>query len=312
MVTTIVSLCSCKNSYSQDEHKVLPPYNIESTYQKLKNKYPSISPVHLIDTTLTIKKDIVYHKTSTSKLFFDVYFPEITKKTEVFPVVLLVHGGGWIVGSKKNQHPMAQQLALNGYVAIPVSYTLSEEATYPAAVIDLKHAIQYIREHASSLHADPNRIAILGASAGAQLATLVGVTPNNTIYRTQSNTSDAVQAIVNVDGIVSFTHPESEEGTIAGQWLGGTKSENIKNWEEASPLNYVSKSTPPILFLNSSRPRFHAGRDDMITQMNAYDIYSEVHTFSDAPHSFWLLNPWFTPTVFYVIKFLDKTLKHSS
>jgi hypothetical protein len=75
-------------------------------------------------------------------------------------------------------------------------------------------------------------------------------------------------------------------------------------------LNQTDVNTPPILYINSSIPRFHAGRDDMIAKLNKYGIYSEIKTFENTPHSFWFLNPWFDDTVLYTTQFLDKIFKH--
>jgi acetyl esterase/lipase len=188
---------------------------------------------------------------------------------------------------------------------------LSPEAKYPAAVIDLKDALRWMKNNAEKYKLNINQIAVLGTSAGAQLATLVGVTPNSELYKEENESiSSEVQAIVNIDGIVSFIHPEaSAEGKVAELWLDGSRDENPKNWKEASPLEYVDKNTPPILFINSSRPRFHAGRDDMIKILNKNNIYSEVHTLKDSPHSFWLLQPWFQPTLAYTVSFLNKIFK---
>ena len=61
-----------------------------------------------------------------------------------------------------------------------------------------------------------------------------------------------------------------------------------------------------MLFINSALPRFHAGRDDLIRLLDRQGIYSEVHTFPDTPHPFWLFHPWFEPTAEYTIAFLDK------
>jgi PelA/Pel-15E family pectate lyase len=68
----------------------------------------------------------------------------------------------------------------------------------------------------------------------------------------------------------------------------------------------VSAQTPPFAFINSSVPRFHAGRDDFMKILNAHGIYSEVHTLADSPHSFWLVHPWFEPTLEYTLQFLGK------
>lgn len=289
------------------------PYTIESTYLKLKKQYPNITPiVPLVSDKIIYKENIVYKRPNLTKLKLDVYLPKAKDRRKTFPAVLLIHGGGWLVGSKDNMRVMAQHLALHGYAGISVSYRLGLEASYPAAVNDIKDAIVWLRKHAKKYNLNPDKIAVLGSSAGAQLATLVGVTPNSPIYRTKKRLSNEVQAIVNIDGIVSFIHPEAKSETkgkgkksMAGIWLNGEKEENFKNWKEASPLEYVNENTPPTLFINSSQARFHAGRDDMVSILNRYKIYNEIHTIPDSPHSFWLVHPWFNYTLEYTLKFLN-------
>ncbi len=295
------------------------PYTIENTFQKLKKDYPDISAIiPLVSDSIIYCEDITYKKTETSKLKLDIYRPKSQNKKETFPAVLLIHGGGWLVGSKENERIMGQHLALNGYIGIPVSYRLGFEATYPAAVNDIKDAIIWIKKHAKKYHINPEKIAVLGASAGAQLATLVGVTSNSSMYSTHSKISNEVQAILNIDGIVSFIHPEAAaeskpgKASMAGIWLNGEIEENFKLWKEASPLEYVNSQTPPTLFINSSHPRFHAGRDDMLHILNKHNIYNETHTLKESPHSFWLANPWFNTTLNYTVNFLNKVLKHEN
>jgi len=151
---------------------------------------------------------------------------------------------------------------------------------------------------------------LLGCSAGAQLATLVGTTPNHKNFFVQDKIPENVQAIINVDRITSFIHPEaSKEGLYAAYWLGGSVQNAEKQWEQASALEYLDSSTPPTLFLNSSFPRFHAGRDDMIKHLIKYDIDYDVHTFEDAPHSFWFFEPWFTPMIVKIDTFIKSALK---
>lgn len=303
------------NVIHSQEKTTFAPYTIDLTYQKLKKEYPFITSIKpLISDEIVSKENIIYKKTNTSKLKLDVYAPKHNRKVN-YPAVLLIHGGGWLTGSKENQRIMAQHLALNGYVGIPVSYRLGLEAPYPAAVIDLKDAIVWVRKNAKKYHINPHKIAVLGASAGAQLAALVGVTPNSPLYEPDSKVSDEVQAVVSVDGIVSFIHPEaaaeskSGKTSMAGIWLNGEKEENFKNWKEASPLEYVDEHSPPTLFINSSQPRFHAGRDDMISILNKHYIYNETHTIPDSPHSFWLMYPWFETTLNHTVNFLNETLK---
>lgn len=290
----------------------IKPYSVETTFQKLKKDYPFISPIQDLNSdNISFEENVVYREIDGHSLKADIYFPKNSKQ-KVFPAVLLIHGGGWVSGSKDNQRVMAQHLAENGFVAIAASYRLSREAKYPAAVLDLKAAIRWMKENSEKYKIDPDKIAVLGASAGAQLATLLGVTPNSERFNESNNQiSDEVQAIVNIDGIVSFIHPEAEESEIAGLWLGGLQSGNPENWKAASPLEYVNEKNPPTLFINSAQPRFHAGRDDFIEILDQNGIYNEVHTLPETPHSFWLMHPWFETTLHYTVSFLNKTFSEN-
>ena len=310
----IIFLLLFFGSMTAQKEAEVKPYTIQTTYEKLQKDYPFIVPIEPLNLDqIESEEDVVYREVDNVALKADIYKPagDFSTKYPKYPAVLLIHGGGWITGSKENERVMAQNLAANGYVAITAAYRLSTVARYPAAVLDLKATICWMRRNADKYQINADKIAVLGASAGAQLATLIGVTSENQFYKEgDSNCSDAVQAIVNIDGIVSFIHPEAQEGTVAGKWLGGLKDVNYKKWKEASPLEYVNAETPPTLFINSAQPRFHAGRDDMIKILDRYGIYNETHTIPDSPHSFWLMHPWFEETLQYTLSFLDKNFKN--
>lgn len=248
--------------------------------------------------------------TEERKLHLDIFKPKKNGRKKR-PAVLMIQGGGWLAGAKENLIPMAEQLAKKGFVAVTVEYRLGDEAAYPAAVCDLKAAVRWLRKNAEKYDVDTNKIAAYGCSAGAQLATLLGATNGLSLFdeHTQNLSYSAdIQAVLNIDGIVSFVHSEAKPewtGRSANLWLGDY-SEHNERWKAASPLEYANKNTPPILFVNSALPRFHAGRDDFIFILNQNKIYNQVHTFEDAPHSFWLVNPWFEPTLKYSVRFLKK------
>ena len=98
----------------------------------------------MVSERITAIENITYKKTTERDLKADVYLPESTT-TEKFPAVLLIHGGGWLTGSKENERVMAQHLAKNGYVAITASYRLGTEAKYPAGMDDLQDALKWFR-----------------------------------------------------------------------------------------------------------------------------------------------------------------------
>lgn len=249
-------------------------------------------------------------------LHLDLFRPE---KPGKYPVLILIHGGGWRSGNKSMDIPLAQQIAAKGYVTAAVEHRLSPEALYPAAVYDVKAAVRFLRANAKKYNIDPDKIAIMGSSAGGLLAALVGTTANVIKFdgdEGNNGVSSKVQAIIDMDGILDFTDPnESAKDTdparrsAGAYWFGATYKEAPEKWIEASPIQYVGKDTPPILFINSALPRFHAGRDSAISILNKHHIYSEVHTIPNTPHPFWLFHPWFEPTVGYMVDFLDKVLK---
>ena len=214
---------------------------------------------------------------------------------------------------------MAQRLAQHGYVAVTIEYRLSPEAHYPAAVHDTKAAIRWVRTHAAEYEVEPDKIALYGASSGGQIAALVGMTAGLSRFdgaECDSTISTAVQAVIDIDGVLDMTHPaESGKDTGSGppsvglRWFGASYKDRPDLWKEASPVNHVSKFSPPILFINSSQDRFHAGRDEMIARLNVFNIYTEVHTISDSPHQFWLFHPWSDQVFEWMTAFLDRTLK---
>jgi pectinesterase len=114
-----------------------------------------------------------------------------------------------------------------------------------------------------------------------------------------------------MDGLLAFIHKESGEGddskriSAATNWFGYSKAENPELWKQGSPLTHIGSHAAPILFLNSNVARMHAGRDDFIKILDEHNIYSEVKEF-DAPHSFVLFEPWFTPVLQATDSFLKK------
>jgi PelA/Pel-15E family pectate lyase len=293
-------------------------YTIYSVYQKLYKDYPFLKIVKLdVPKNIVINKDIVYKSYGNRNLHLDLFYSDSVVYSPN-PAVILVHGGAWRSGDKSILHPIAIELAENGYLALTVEYRLSPEANFPAAIYDLKCAVKWLKENSEIYKVDTNKIAILGCSAGGTLAALVGTTNaiQNFDLDNNINYSSNVQAIIDIDGILDFTDPaESGKDSIpeipsAGkQWLGYSYKENPDRWIEASPLTYVNENTPPMLFINSSISRFHAGRDEAIQILKSYNIYFEVHTIPDTPHSFWLFDPWFEETINLSLDFLNRLFR---
>lgn len=315
IIATVVSTSVDAQSSEGLTHKPDTSYTTYSAYTSTKKTHPQIKIVQEFHSkSVKDERNITYCKLGERKLLLDAFYPSSKSKTKR-AAIIIIHGGGWRSGNRTQHYPLAQRLADLGYVCFTPEYRLSTEALYPAAVYDLKSAVRWVRSNAKKYNVNPNNIAVLGFSAGGELAAFLGVTAGNQKFeRAECNlkTSSLVNAIVDLDGTLSFVHPESGEGddtkrtSAATYWFGYSKKDNPKLWEEASPLTYVSKHTPPTLFINSGVDRMHAGRTDFLKVLDENHIYSEVKTFSDAPHSFPLFDPWFEPTVKFTDQFLKK------
>lgn len=297
-------------------------FTLHSAYIKAQKQFPFIEKVIADKNPLHIKtvEGVVYSQPHSDRnLHVNIYRPNNDLK---YPVLLMVHGGGWNSGDLTMQVPMAQKIAEQGYVTMPVEHRLSPEAVYPAAVYDLKTAIRWIRANADKYGIDTSRIAISGCSAGGQLAGLIGTTNGQDEYENKleyPEYSSRVHAVINIDGISDFTVPEAVENannTVAKgkvsasvKWLGGTFEQSPDNWIAASSVYHVTPQSAPTCFINSAIPRFHDGRDEIIDKLSNYNIYTEVHSIPDTPHPFWLFNPWFETNVGYMVSYLDRQFK---
>ena len=294
-------------------------YTNYSAYTYSKKEFPQISIAQEIKgENVKEERSITYCQQGERKLLLDAFYPKEKKGGGI--AFIMVHGGGWRTGSRTQHYPLAQALAAKGYVCFTPEYRLSTEALFPAGVYDVKTAIRWVRANAGKYGIDTGKIVIGGFSAGGELAAFMATTGNMPLFEgagCNAGTSSAANALVDIDGTLSFLHPESKEGddtksiSAGTYWFGYSKTEQPELWKAASPLNYVSGQTPPSLFINSSLPYMHAGREDYVKVLNEKGIYSEVHTFDNSPHSFPLFNPWFTPTVNYIDAFLQKVFSNT-
>ncbi|QNA89188.1 alpha/beta hydrolase [Massilia sp. Dwa41.01b] len=291
-------------------------YTAETTYARLVGRYPFITVASReAPATVEVLRDLTYVRHGERALQLDLYLPA-KRGTVRLPAIVLVHGGGWRTGVRTNFAPMAIRMAERGYAAATVSYRLSGEAPYPAAIVDVKAALRWVRTNAAQYGIDPGRIAVGGGSAGGQIASLVGVTDGIARFDAAAPgaVSSAAQAIVNIDGLSDFTSEAARKyeddparkPSAAGAWFGGRYAEKAALWREASPTFYVNRQTPPILFIGSDQPRFSVGRDEMIARMTAAGVPSRVVVLPETPHSFWLFDPWLAPTVEATVRFLDE------
>ncbi len=297
-------------------------YTAATTYKKLLPAYPFIRIAGSeVPASVQAIRGITYVQRDGHALQLDLYLPAGAKSAPA-PGIVFVHGGGWRAGVRENFAPMAIRMAERGYAAATISYRLSPEALYPAAVQDARAAVRWMRTHAAEYGIDASRIAIGGGSAGGQIAALAGVTDGLARFDPDDGpgaVSSGVQAIVNIDGLSDFTSEAARryeddparQPSSAGAWFGGRYAEKEALWREASPLFHVNAKTSPVLFIGSGQARFSVGREEMLARLRESGVPGRVVVLPGTPHSFWLFEPWIGATVEAVVGFLDEYLRRN-
>lgn len=153
------------------------------------------------------------------------------------PVVLFIHGGGWGSGNPDQWFPQCRYFALRGLVGVSVQYRLkSDTTTITECVTDCKSAIRYLRRNAGGLGIDPDKIVVVGESAGGHLAAALGTIDGYDEPGEDTTVSAVPNALVLLNPITDLT-------TRWGEGLGD-KAKSL------SPLHHISKKTPPTLLIH--------------------------------------------------------------
>ena len=204
----------------------------------------------------TIEKitDVEYGRVNDRPLLLDLYRPR--HRTSLSPAVIFVHGGSWRAGKKENYRRHCIRYAKQGYVTATISYRLTQEAPFPAAVNDTKCAVRWMRANAKENGADPDNIVIMGGSAGAHLAMMAAYSPDVPELEGDgghAGVSSHVKAVVNLYGPTDLTVPFAHDKRVVINFLGKKQyHEAPELWAKASPITYVTADAPPTLILHGT------------------------------------------------------------
>lgn len=207
--------------------------------------------------------DISYDDRYGSSTQMDVYLPDGESRA---PTVLLIHGGSWRFGSKDHFVAAARRLARSGFVAASINYRLLPEGVFPNNLLDATCALAYLRAHAEELRVDPDRIAVMGYSAGAHLASLVGLASDHPELRPDCDAAydedPAVAAallappavVISASGpqdMRTFWEGAGDKSDVEGIF-GGSPAELPRAYELGSPRYHVEPGAPPFLILEDA------------------------------------------------------------
>ena len=189
----------------------------------------------------------------------DVYRPAAGCRSA--PVLLQIHGGGWVLGNKHEQAlPLIYHLAQHGWVVVTPNYRLSPKARFPDHLIDCKRALAWVRENITAYGGNPDFVAVTGGSAGGHLTALMALTANDARLQPGFESVDtSVAAAVPFYGVYDFTdrHGLKGSGDAMVRWLEKTvmpcsPSTDPALWDLASPIALVRPDAPPFFILHGT------------------------------------------------------------
>lgn len=239
------------------------------------------------------------------------------------PLIIWLHGGGWMSGDKSRGVERIFPLVRAGFVGASVQYRLSQEAIFPAQIHDAKCAVRFLRHHARQYNIDPQRIGVWGASAGGHLASLLAVTGETRALdgaRGWPETSSAVQAACSWYGPsdlnwmdqfppgVTPALPSMTIDSAEGRLVGGPVSERQELVAMANPVRYVHPAVPPILLMHGDRDNYVplASSERLHSALIAKSVPAYLHVIPGGHHNAFL---WGDHHVQLVQEFFDWHLK---
>lgn len=207
--------------------------------------------------SVRVERDVAYRDVPGDHQTLDLLIPSGPAPAGGWPVVVAIHGGGWRKYFKEQYEPTVAPLVDRGFLVVAPNYRLSKPGapTWPVNFEEVRDAVRWVRDHASEIGADPDRIAAMGASAGGHLAALLGTDAEGPPDESASATSARVQAVVDFYGptdlaALDATSPDAR--LPIRQYLGVKPSLDPARAAAASPLAHVTPGDPPFLIVQGT------------------------------------------------------------
>jgi acetyl esterase/lipase len=224
----------------------------------------------LIPDRFWVTPNITYATASGVECKLDVYRP--AGSVSPVPIVIFIHGGGWVVGSKESAVLHVVPYLEMGFAVVNVEYRLAKVALAPAAVEDVRRALRWVWVNAKTYAFDTTKIIVTGGSAGGHLALMCGMLSPSAGFDQTTGWDPAavtpkVAAIVNWYGITDVADlldgPNYQQ--YAAAWLGSLPN-RTELAKAVSPLTYVRKDIPPVFTV-------HGDADPLVPYQHAVRLH---------------------------------------
>lgn len=251
----------------------------------------AMKKVPVYPKTVAVLKDVAYLG-GKRKEKADIYSPLDHDKAKPLPGIIVIHGGGFNDGDKARGRELniSENLALKGYVCMSINYKLcrtSGQVTWPQSVYDAKAAVRYLRKEAASLGVDPERIGVIGCSAGCNLSMMLATTGATDGFdaikdEPYQDVSAKVACAVGFYGAVDLMNYHDMK------MFAKTREEASELYKKGSPITYLDAKDPPMLLVHGTADETVplSQSETFIRIAKAQGARCVLEVIPEAPHSF--------------------------
>ena len=249
--------------------------NLPRWREELNKKFPTLQGLNvsylkfwwpLSRQQKTMKRTFLYSEVDSVKLLLDLYLPK-RPRSKKLPFVVLFHGGGWDSGNREQLWRLNRYLAARDIAVAAVDYRLSPQWKWPAAKNDGDHAIKFLKGNAEKLGLDPDRYALMGRSAGGQIAQVLAYAKHDPalkgcVYYYAPSDMNVAYDLGREDDVI-------RSRGLVRNYLGGTPAEAPLGYTEGSGLTYVTSASPPTL-------QIHGKKDSLVGLVHSENLKNKL------------------------------------
>jgi acetyl esterase/lipase len=235
-------------------------------------------------------KNIEYKNINGKSLQLDIYIPDNAIKPA--PLLVFIHGGGWRSGQRSDYLVYLIAFAKKGYITATVSYRLLADSCYPACVKDISDAAGWFFKNGGTYGYDPDRIALVGGSAGAHLALLTAYGWKRDSLGNDTAAHHRIKAVVDIYGPYDMTTEYARNHSLVTSFLAHSYEDAPDLYRESSPEHYLGEGDPPTLIL-------HGTSDDLVPVSQSDSLAAKLGRLG-IPYAYYRLPGW--PHVMDVVK----------
>lgn len=240
------------------------------------------------------KKGLTYQQIGLKKFRLDIFYPCTPPPKNGFPLIIWIHGGGWAFGNRSSDF-FLKDFTKRGFAVATMDYRSSLFAKFPAQIEDVTTATRWLFKNSKQLEFNPERVGVAGASAGGQLALLLGLAQNNlsvhwTLRLSSADRIKAIAAFYPPTDLIQVVLPKNRDrsNNLVSLLLGGSVNKLRQQAVEGSPVHYVNRNSPPVFLVHGKKDELVSFEQSQLLKraMEARGADCQLIVYPDAAHGF--------------------------